>query len=79
MNLRVCIDGGRRSDSLGALGFAIYSAGLETDGSIKCRVLLRGGRLRTAISSAFLAEALALEWALECLVKLVDRIHVAVA
>ena len=55
-NLRVCVDGARRSHTKGALGFAIYCF---TSGTY--RLLLRGGRLLEQVASPFLAEALALE------------------
>ena len=40
-------------------------------------MLLRGGKLLEDVSSAFLAESLAAEWALDCLVRLADGIGVA--
>ena len=64
--LRVCIDGGRRSSSLGALGFAMYAMSSQADASTKCRLVLRGGKLLVEVASAFLAEVLAIEWTLEC-------------
>ena len=76
-SLRVCIDGGRRSSSLGALGFAVYAMNSHADAATKYRVVLRGGKLLEQVASAFLAEALAIEWTLECLVRLVQGLSVA--
>ena len=72
--LRLCVVGGRRSQTLGAIGFALYLASGCSPATATYEVLLRGGKLLTDISSAFLAEALALEWALECLSKLVGNV-----
>ena len=67
-SLRVCVDGGRRSHTKGALGFALYC--LNGDRANSYQLLLRGGKLLEQVPSSFIAEALALEWALECLIKL---------
>ena len=74
--LRVCVDGGRRSSNLGAVGFAIYRV-VETSATYsRYQLLLRGGKLLEQVCSAFLAEALALEWASQCLAKLVEGLRV---
>ncbi len=73
-SLRVCIDGGRRSQSLGAVGFAVYQATIDTQHVCTYQLLLRRGRQLDDVASAFLAEALATEWALECLSKLVEGV-----
>jgi hypothetical protein len=67
MNLRVCIDGGKRSASLGAIGFAMFQASGSAPDRSSYKLLLRGGKLLESVPSAFLAEAMAFEWALECI------------
>ena len=70
-NLRVCVDGGRRSHTKGAIGFAIYCLKGDCSNDCSYQLLLRGGKLLEQVASSFLAEALALEWALECLINYV--------
>ena len=69
-NLRMCVDGGRRSQTKGAIGFAIYCLRGDCSNDCSYQLLLRGGKLLEQVASSFVAEALALEWALECLIKL---------
>ena len=44
-NLRLCVDGGRRSAAEGALGFALYSADLGDCGTYTYTLLARRGQL----------------------------------
>ena len=68
--LRLCVDGGRRSRSEGALGLALFSAtGMEV-APVKYTLLERKGQLLSSVESAFEAEAIALEWALQYLLQL---------
>ena len=73
-NLRLCIDGGRRSKKRGAIGFAIYGACGSSPHRSTYALLLRGGKLLESVESAFLAEAMALEWGLERLLSLVESV-----
>ena len=73
-NLRLCVDGGRRNEAEGALGFALYSAVLGECGTYTYTLLARRGQRLNKISSAFLAEALALDWALDYLVDLLRTV-----
>ena len=73
-NLRLCVDGGRRCETQGALGFALYSVHLDEHGVYVYKLLARHGRLLRHISSFFLAEALALEWSLEYLIGLLRTV-----
>ena len=57
----------------GALGFALYSARRNESATFVYTLLTRRGRLLHHISFAFLAEAPALEWALEYVVGLLRR------
>ena len=59
-NYRLCIDGAVRGDGAAAAGLALLLYGPSHNG----RVLYRGGCLLGNLNSAFLAEMLALEWAL---------------
>ncbi len=63
-NLRLCVDGGMRSNSLGALGMVLYAVTTSAAGSSH-HLIARKGILLEQLSSAFLAEAMALEAALE--------------
>jgi hypothetical protein len=72
-NLRLCVDGGRRSEFEGALGFALYSASIDESGTYSYTVLARQEKQLHRISSAFVAEAMALDWSLEYLVGLLCR------
>ena len=74
LNLRLCVDGGRRSIRQGAMGFAMYHASGSSPNRCSYKILLRGGKALEDVASAFLAEAMALEWAVECLSTLVERI-----
>ena len=60
-NFRVCVDGARRGSGDSAAGVAIVA--YYRDGSHA--VVHRGGKLLGSLPSAFMAEALALEWELE--------------
>ena len=64
-NLRLCVDGGRRTEKLGETGYALFAACRGEDGKYNYRLLATQGRLLDGVSSAFVAEALALEWALQ--------------
>ena len=66
---RICSDGGRRSGSLAAAGVAIYSVDV-VDGCARCTELVRAGKQVQSIESAFLAEAVSLEWALDLFLEL---------
>jgi len=50
---------------------ALFSVETDKGGSAKYTLLARRGKLLTEVSSAFLAEAVALEWGLQYLVELV--------
>ena len=52
------------------MGLALYSATAMDRGPAKNTLLARKGQLLSDIDSAFLAEAAALEWALQYLVEL---------
>ena len=69
-SFRLCVDGGRRCRTEGAMGFALYSATDMEGCPAKYTLLARKGQLLTDIESSFLAEASALEWALQYLVEL---------
>ena len=60
-NLKHFVDGGRRSASQGALGLALYAARPDKHG-FSYVLLSRKGDLQETVASAFLAEALALDW-----------------
>ena len=62
--LRLCVDGARRCDGSASGGMGLFA--YLSDGSVV--ELLRGGVLLGNLSSAFLAESLALEWASNCFV-----------
>ena len=68
-SLRLCIDGGRRSQKEGAIGFALYSVECRL-GKTAYKLFVRQGKVLADVDSAFLAEAAALECSLQCLVKL---------
>ena len=76
--LRLCVDGGRRCRTEGAMGLALFSATAMEAGPAKNTLLTRKGQLLCDIDSAFLAEAAALEWSLQYLVELL-RGSVAIA
>ena len=63
-------DGGRRSRSEGALGLALFSVTGMDAAPIKNTLLVRKGQLLEDVDSSFLAEAAALEWALQYLIEL---------
>ena len=69
-SLRLSVDGGRRSSTQGAIGIALFSVEAEKGGIAKYTLLARRGKVLTEVSSAFLAEAVALEWGLQYLVEL---------
>ena len=68
-NLRLCVDGGRRNQHLASIGMALYAARCDHDGIFYYELLVRQGHLLSEVESAFVAEALGLEWALEYLLK----------
>ena len=68
--LRLCIDGGRRSGTNSAMGMALYAVSVDSAGLARYKLLARKGALLGAVASAFLTEALALEWGLQYLVGL---------
>ena len=70
-SLRICIDGGRRSENAAALGIAVYSYCM-TAGVAEYTLLARGGQYLTCAASAFVTEILALEMGLQCLHKMLD-------
>ena len=72
--LRLCVGGGRCSTALDAIGFALYPASGCSLATTTYDVLLLGGEPLTEISSTFLAVSFALEWALECVLKLVEGV-----
>ena len=59
--LRVCSDGAMRGSGQSAVGFALLSYSQSGHRTI----LRRSGKLLGSLSSAFVAEALALEWCLD--------------
>ena len=61
-NVRLCTDGGRRSQTVGALGVAVYVATIDEKGVYRYSLAGRRGVLLEEVESAFLAEALALEF-----------------
>ena len=68
-NIRVCVDGARRGSGDSAAGVAIvayYSDGTHT-------VVHQAGKLLGILSSAFMAEALALEWGLQAFAHLITE------
>ena len=65
-NFRLCVDGGLRSGHAGAMGMALYVATKVPGGPFQYEVVLRKGELLQGCSSAFQAEAMGLEWALNC-------------
>ena len=60
-NLRVCFDGAHRRSALSSGGVVVFAYG--RDGCRK--VLYRAGVFVGNLESAFLSEALSMEWALE--------------
>ena len=69
-NLRLCLDGGRRSSEQAALGLALYSVTGISNGRATYTVIARRGHLLHRVDSAFVAEAVALEWGLQYLIEL---------
>ena len=61
VNFRICFDGAKRSSGNAAAGIAFLSYGPNGSRDL----LLRAGKLLGQLDSAFLAEALSLEWALD--------------
>ena len=67
-NLRLCVDGARRGNSSAAGGMALmayYQGGRR-------EVIFRSGKLLGELSSAFASEMLALDWALQTFLVLMD-------
>ena len=60
-SLRLCVDGGRRSEHQAAVGLALYAV----TPSFKYTLLCRRRKLLESAPSAFVAESVALEWALD--------------
>ena len=69
-NLRLSVDGGRRSATQAAIGIALFAATPTDSGVATYRLLARSGKLLGNVSSAFLSEAIALEWGLQYLIEL---------
>ena len=69
-SLRLCLDGGRRCETRAAIGLALHSVECSGSGIATYTLLARRGRLLRSVSSAFLAEAVELEWGLQYLVEL---------
>ena len=69
---RLCIDGGRRGEHIGALGVALYACKLSPVGSCQYSLVARKGVFLDEVASAFLAEALALECGLEYLLEVLE-------
>ena len=63
-NLRLCVDGALHGDRSSAAGFALIAYPEEA-------VLCRAGRQLGKLTAAFVAEMLALEWAMNILVRLI--------
>ena len=70
-NLRLCIDGGRRSCGKGALGMVLYGVSIDDSGNTIFTPVMRQGLPLEIVASAFMAESLALEWALNELVDII--------
>ena len=70
LNLRLSVDGGRRSSTQAAIGLALFSAVPSDSGRAQYNLLARCGKLLTSVQSAFVAEAVALEWGLQYLIEL---------
>ena len=72
-SLRLCVDGGRRQDTSGGLGIAIYNVSSEATGGGSTYTLI-GQRsiFLKSVSSAFVVEALTLESGLEFLVSIIE-------
>ena len=68
-NLRICVDGGMRGNGTAAVGMVVYVARQDKDAQWQYEQIVRRGQLVGTASSAFGAETVALEWALEYLVK----------
>ena len=64
-SLRLCVDGGLRRSGLAGAGFALFA--YTGEGGDLYQLLGRQGLHLLDVGSAFEAEALALEWALEWL------------
>ena len=60
-NFRLCVDGARRGGGKASAGMALMVCNEDGIPTVLCR----GGLLLSNTSSAFLAEMLAMEWALE--------------
>ena len=69
-NLLLSVDGGLRSGKKAAAGFALHSYTRGHCKAFERRMLLRRGIVLDAVESAFMAEALALEAALDVLLEL---------
>ena len=71
-SLRLSVDGGRRSTDNAAIGLALFSVQMSGGSQATYNLLARSGKIVSGIESAFLAEAMALEWALQYLIKLFE-------
>eukprot|EP00973_Karenia_brevis_P080559 11176999-Karenia_brevis.AAC.1 len=63
-NLRLCVDGAYRRNGTAAGGMALLAYTPEEGKEL---ILVRAGKLLPTVKSAFVAEAMALEWGLELL------------
>ena len=68
-NIRLAVDGGVRRAGAAAIGIALFSARCDRNGNWTQRPMMRAGRQLGNVRSAFLAEAMALEWGLEKLLE----------
>jgi hypothetical protein len=71
-NLRLCVDGGRRNETSGGLGVVVYSYNASAQTGSRYVLLGRRSVFLKSVSSAFVAEALAMESGLEFLVKILE-------
>ena len=71
-NIRLCVDGGRCDQQTSAIGVALYLCMRGPCGNYQYKVVARKGVWLTNVSSAFLAEALALDCGLQLLLSVLD-------
>ena len=69
-SFRLSVDGGRRSSTEAAIGLMRFAVNISEHGVATYELLARCGKLLENVSSAFLSEAMALEWGLQYLVEL---------
>ena len=71
-SFKICVDGGWRSRTSGAMAFTVHAANLDADGMVRFTpVWLLTHTIRCA-TSAFQTEAAALELALSCFIHFVE-------